>query len=51
MPADYGVARALWISRALHALSVVALVGVGLSLSLGPVYAIGVAAVALLLAY
>jgi 4-hydroxybenzoate polyprenyltransferase len=51
MPADYGVARALWISRALHALSVVALAGVGLSLSLGPVYAIGVAAVALLLAY
>ena len=30
MPADYGVARALWISRALHALSVVALAGVGL---------------------
>ena len=51
MPADYGVATALWISRGLHALSVVALVAVGLSLSLGPVYAIGVAAVALLLAY
>jgi 4-hydroxybenzoate polyprenyltransferase len=51
MPADYGVATALWISRGLHALSVVALVAVGLSLSLGPVYAIGVAADALLLAY
>ena len=51
IPADYGVARALWISRALHALSVVALAGVGLSLSLGPVYVIGVIAVAALLAY
>jgi 4-hydroxybenzoate polyprenyltransferase len=51
IPADYGVARALHISRALHALSVLALAGVGLSLGLGPVYAIGVVAVALLLAY
>jgi 4-hydroxybenzoate polyprenyltransferase len=51
IPADYGIARALQVSRALHALSVVALAGVGLSLGLGPVYALGVAAVALLLAY
>jgi 4-hydroxybenzoate polyprenyltransferase len=51
LPADYGVARALWISRGLHALSVVALAGVGWSLGLGPVYAIGVLAVAALLAY
>ena len=51
IPADYGIARALQVSRALHALSVVALAGVGLSLGLGPVYAIGVVAVALLLAY
>lgn len=51
MPADYGIARALHVSRALHALSVVALAGVGLSLGLGPVYAIGVIAVAALLAY
>ena len=51
MPADYGIARALYISRALHALSVVALADVGLSLGLGPVYAIGVIAVAALLAY
>jgi 4-hydroxybenzoate polyprenyltransferase len=50
-PADYGVARALYISRALHALSVVALAGVGWSLGLGPVYVIGVVAVAALLAY
>ena len=46
IPADYGIARALQVSRALHALSVVALAGVGLSLGLGPVYAIGVVAVA-----
>jgi 4-hydroxybenzoate polyprenyltransferase len=51
VPADYGVARALAASRALHALSVVALAGVGWSLGLGPAYAIGVVAVAVLLAY
>ena len=51
IPADFGVARALHVSRALHALSVVALAGVGWSLSLGPVYAAGVVAVAILLAY
>jgi 4-hydroxybenzoate polyprenyltransferase len=51
IPADYGVGVALRVSRALHALSVVALAGVGLTLGLGPVYAVGVVAVALLLAY
>jgi 4-hydroxybenzoate polyprenyltransferase len=51
LPADHGVARALQVSRALHALSVVALAGVGWSLGLGPVYTVGVVAVALLLAY
>ncbi len=51
IPADFGIARALQISRALHALSVVALACVGLSLGLGPIYAVGVVAVALLLAY
>jgi 4-hydroxybenzoate polyprenyltransferase len=51
IPADFGIARALQISRALHALSVVALACVGLSLDLGPIYAVGVVAVALLLAY
>jgi 4-hydroxybenzoate polyprenyltransferase len=51
LPADYGVARALYASRALHALSVVALVAVGWSLGLGPIYAVGVVAVAALLAY
>jgi 4-hydroxybenzoate polyprenyltransferase len=51
IPADFGIARALQVSRALHALSVVALAGVGFSLGLGPAYAIGVVAVAVLLAY
>ena len=36
LPADYGIARALWISRALHALSVVAMAGVGLCSASGP---------------
>ena len=51
LPADYGVARALYASRTLHALSVVALAAVGWSLGLGPIYAVGVVAVAALLAY
>ena len=36
---------------ALHVLSVIAMASVGLMLSLGPIYAIGVVAVAALLAY
>jgi 4-hydroxybenzoate polyprenyltransferase len=51
LPADYGVGRALQVSRALHALSVIALAGVGWSLGLGPAYVVGVVAVAALLAY
>ena len=51
VPADYGIERALWISRGLHVLSVIAMASVGLMLSLGPIYAIGVVAVAALLAY
>ena len=51
VPADYGIARALWISRALHVLSVIAMASVGFMLGLGPIYALGVVAVAALLAY
>ena len=52
VPADYGIARALWISRALHALSVVAHgERRAVMLGLGPIYALGVVAVAALLAY
>ncbi len=51
LPADYGLAPALLVSRALHAVSVVALAGVGIGLRLGPLYWIGVALVAALLVY
>lgn len=51
LPADYGLAPALLISRALHGASVVALAGVGIGLRLGPLYWIGVALVAALLVY
>lgn len=51
LPADYGLAAALTISRLLHAASVAALTGVGLGLSLGPLYWVGVALVAALLVY
>lgn len=51
IPVRYGVARALWISRAMHAGAVVAMAALALVLPLGPIYLWGVAAVALLLAY
>jgi 4-hydroxybenzoate polyprenyltransferase len=51
IPVRYGVARALWISRALHAVAVVALLSVGILAGLGRIYAIGILVVAVLLAY
>lgn len=51
VPADLGIGRALWIARALHALSVASMVGVGLWLSLGWPYWIAVVACAVLLVY
>ena len=51
LPADYGLAPALTISRLLHSASVAALAGVGLGLSLGPLYWVGIALVAALLVY
>ena len=51
IPARFGVPRALSISRALHALTVVALAALAWVTSLGPVYLAGVAGVAALLAY
>ena len=51
IPAHYGVARSLWISRGLHVLTVGSLAALGVVVSLGPFYAAGVAGVALLLAY
>ncbi|HXT70836.1 MAG TPA: UbiA-like polyprenyltransferase [Vicinamibacterales bacterium] len=51
IPTRFGVARSITISRALHVLTIVALVAVGVRASLGPVYAAGVALVALLLVW
>lgn len=49
LPARMGVASALWIARGLHAGTVAALIGVGLSAELGTLYFIGVACVTILL--
>jgi 4-hydroxybenzoate polyprenyltransferase len=51
IPRRFGVATALLVTRAFHAGSVALLVWLGLSLSLGPFYWLGVAVVAALLAY
>ncbi len=49
VPASLGVAAALWLARVLHALTVGALVGVGLTAQLGVLYYAGVASAAVLL--
>ena len=49
VPKTLGVRRALWIAAACHALMIVPLVGLGLVYPLGPIYFVGVAAVAALL--
>lgn len=51
IPRRFGVATALRITRAAHLASVVLLVWLGLALGLGPLYYLGVAVVAALLAY
>jgi 4-hydroxybenzoate polyprenyltransferase len=51
LPVDIGLARALTVVRVAHLATVGLLVAVGLNLSLGPAYYVGVAIVALLLAY
>jgi 4-hydroxybenzoate polyprenyltransferase len=51
IPVRFGVARSLWISRALHVLTIVALAAVGVLGGLGRVYVVGVVLVALLLVY
>ena len=51
IPARYGVARALWISRVMHVGAVAAMASLALVLPLGPLYLVGVAAVGLLLVY
>jgi 4-hydroxybenzoate polyprenyltransferase len=51
IPRRFGIATALRITRIAHFASVVLLVWLGLSLGLGPLYYLGVAVVAALLAY
>ncbi|HEX5070957.1 MAG TPA: 4-hydroxybenzoate octaprenyltransferase [Vicinamibacterales bacterium] len=51
IPARFGIARSIAMSRALHIVTIVALVQVGRLDVLGPVYFAGVAAVAVLLAW
>ena len=49
IPARFGVARSILISRVLHVAAVAALAAVGVRASLGPLYGAGVALVAVLL--
>jgi 4-hydroxybenzoate polyprenyltransferase len=51
IPKALGVRRALWLAALCHALMIVPLVGLGLVYPLGPIYYLGVAAVAALLIY
>jgi 4-hydroxybenzoate polyprenyltransferase len=51
IPVRFGVKRSLWISRTLHVLTIASLVLLEPLLNLGPLYLIGVGAVAVLLAY
>ena len=51
VPKTLGVQRALWIAAACHALMILPLVGLGLVYPLGPIYFVGVGAVAALLIY
>jgi 4-hydroxybenzoate polyprenyltransferase len=51
IPVRYGVAGSLRISRAMHVAAVAALAALGFVVPLGPIYAAGVGAVAILLAY
>ena len=51
IPAALGARRSIWVARALHLLTVVALAAVGVAVGAGWLYWLGVAAVALLLAY
>ena len=51
IPASFGIARALWISRALHAAALLALVWLYVTTGLGPVALAGVVLTACLLLY
>jgi 4-hydroxybenzoate polyprenyltransferase len=51
IPARFGVARALWATRALHATAIGLLVGAGVAAGAGAVYMVGVACCAVVLLY
>lgn len=51
IPVRFGVARSLWISRAMHVGTIACLTMLGFTAGLGPVYFFGVAVVAGLLVY
>jgi 4-hydroxybenzoate polyprenyltransferase len=51
IPVRFGVARSLWIARAMHLGAIACLALLGIAAGLGPVYFFGVAAVAALLVY
>jgi 4-hydroxybenzoate polyprenyltransferase len=51
VPVRFGVATSLWAARIAHAITLLALAGVGLMLSLGPLYWVGWLAALGLLAY
>ena len=51
IPVRFGIARSLWISRAMHAGTILCMAGMAALVPLGPVYLAGVAAVAGLLIY
>jgi 4-hydroxybenzoate polyprenyltransferase len=51
IPVRFGVARSLWISRAMHVGTIACLTLLGVIAALGPVYFVGVATVAGLLVY
>jgi 4-hydroxybenzoate polyprenyltransferase len=51
IPARFGVARALWATRALHATAVALLVGAGVAAGAGAIYMVGVGVCAAVLLY
>jgi 4-hydroxybenzoate polyprenyltransferase len=51
IPVRFGVARSVWISRAMHVVTVAALAALAAVAPLGPVYLAGVVMVAVLLVY
>jgi 4-hydroxybenzoate polyprenyltransferase len=51
IPVRFGIGRSLWISRAMHAATILCMAAMALLVPLGPIYLAGVAAVAGLLIY